>query len=189
MVEGQESDDEGDQRANAEGDAPQPSPGSAIGTDSAVTIGREPSVTLESADADWLVARLVDALGAMKPPADGGRVTRVSIRLVGDATMSDAHLKWCAVEGTTDVITFHGIESDGLHVDLLLCVDEAERRSAEIGHEIRRELLLYAIHGVLHCLGHDDRDPDSFERMHCEEDRVLRAIGVGAVYRPGGETA
>ncbi|MCP4834445.1 MAG: rRNA maturation RNase YbeY [Phycisphaera sp.] len=189
MVEGRDSDDEGDQRANAGGDPSEPPPGSTIGTDSSVTIGQEPSVELDVADARWLADHLGDALGVMEPLSEGHRVAQVSIRVVGDPTMSEAHLKWCGVEGSTDVITFHGIESNGLHVDLLLCIDEAERRSAELGHETRRELLLYAVHGVLHCLGHDDRDPDSFERMHREEDRVLRAIGVGPVFRPGGETA
>lgn len=186
MVEGHDSDDEGGQRGNADGEPLEPPPGSGdAGRE--VSIEQEPGVGIMAADADWIAGRVVEALQVMESGADGHRVSRVSIRLVGDRTMSSAHRRWCDVEGTTDVLTFHEVEADGLHVDLLLCVDEAERRAAEFGHESRRELLLYSVHGVLHCLGHDDHDPAAFERMHAEEDRVLRAIGVGPVYRPGEE--
>ena len=68
----------------------------------------------------------------------------------------------------------------------MLCLDEAARRSRDLEHPVEHELLLYAIHGVLHVLGHDDHDPAAFERMHAEEDRILEAIGVGPVFRRGG---
>lgn len=69
-----------------------------------------------------------------------------------------------------------------LDVDLLICVDEARRQSAARGHSIERELLLYILHGVLHCLGEDDHDPTDAARMHAREDEVLDAIGVGATF-------
>ena len=47
---------------------------------------------------------------------------------------------------------------------------------------IEQELLLYALHGVLHCAGFDDRTNDDFEAMHVEEDRILTAIGVGPTF-------
>jgi probable rRNA maturation factor len=64
-------------------------------------------------------------------------------------------------------------------------VDEAGRQSAVRGHTVEQELLLYVVHGVLHCLGHDDHDPDAAARMHAEEDRVLAAVGVGVTYARG----
>ena len=75
---------------------------------------------------------------------------------------------------------------EGLHIDLMLCIDEARRRAEEFGHDERRELLLYAVHGLLHGLGHDDQDAEAFASMHDEEDRILRQIGVGSVFRPEG---
>jgi ssRNA-specific RNase YbeY (16S rRNA maturation enzyme) len=47
---------------------------------------------------------------------------------------------------------------------------------------IEREVLLYALHGILHCAGFDDRTPQDFEAMHAEEDRILLAIDVGATF-------
>ena len=47
-------------------------------------------------------------------------------------------------------------------------------------------MLLYAVHGLLHCAGFDDHETAAFDRMHAEEDRILRAIGVGPIFA-GGE--
>lgn len=108
-------------------------------------------------------------------------------RLVGDDEMSVSHMRHMGVPGTTDVITFdlaEGSAASGaaLDVDLLICVDEAERQAARRGITRGRELLLYALHGVLHCLGHDDTDERAAAAMHEMEDRTLRAIGLGPIY-------
>lgn len=109
--------------------------------------------------------------------------------------MAAAHEQYSGIAGTTDVLTFDLAEGGSargaaLDVDILVCVDEARRQGTDRGHEVERELLLYILHGVLHCLGHDDHDDDAFERMHAEEDRILTAIGVGPTFaeragRPG----
>ena len=191
MVDGPDSDDGGGQRGIADGEPSEPSAapdsGAFHGAESApaVTLDLEPGAGVGRDEAAWVVDRLGEAVPVACPTGKGSRIHRISVRVVGDESMSEAHRRWCDLDGTTDVLTFHGIEEDGLHIDLLICVDEARRRAAEFGHDVRRELLLYSIHGLLHCLGHDDHDAESFERMHDEEDRVLREIGVGPVCRPG----
>lgn len=138
---------------------------------------------LDMADAGWLHARLAEAFAHLGAPGE------VRVRVIDDAEMDKAHQRYSGVAGTTDVLTFDLAEGashrDGapLDVDLLLCLDEADRQAAERGHrEPRRELLLYALHGVLHCLGEDDHTPEGFAAMHAREDAVLRAIGVGAIF-------
>lgn len=128
------------------------------------------------------IARLAhDALRTLRATGE------VRALIVDDAHMSRAHARYAGVEGTTDVLTFDLSGGRGpLDADLLVCLDEARRQSASHGHEVEHELLLYILHGVLHCLGHDDHDEDRARRMHEEEDRVLTAIGVGPVYAPGG---
>ncbi len=126
-----------------------------------------------------------------------GAAGEVRARVVGDSEMASLHGRHLGDATTTDVLTFDlregggggaggaGGEASGagpLDVDLVLCLDEAERQARERGHGAGEELVLYALHGVLHCLGHDDHDEQDAARMHAEEDRVLRAIGVGAVY-------
>lgn len=124
-----------------------------------------------------------------------GATGEVRVRLVEDAEMAAAHQRHCGVPGTTDVITFDLTEGGSargkaLDVDLLVCADEAERQARTRGHEVRGEVLLYIVHGMLHCLGHDDHDEADASAMHAREDEVLTAIGVGATYatspRPEG---
>lgn len=147
-----------------------------------------------------VVVELLDASGKV-PEADGvwlhehavasvralGATGLVSVKIVGDGEMAEAHERWLETPGTTDVITFD-LGSDPaatpahIEADLLVCVDEAARQAKARGHTVRQELLLYVLHGLLHCLGHDDHDDAAFARMHAEEDRVLVAIGVGATF-------
>ena len=127
------------------------------------------------ADAHWLCARWRQ-LCAMAAPG----LARLTIRLVEDAEMSRLHARHMNDPTTTDVLTF----VDGNEADVAVCVDEARRRSDELGHELRRELLLYGLHGLLHATGFDDRTSEDFARMHAEEDRLLAAIGVGATFAP-----
>ena len=114
-------------------------------------------------------------------------VARVHLEIVGDAEMDRLHRLHSGIPGTTDVLTFPAhAEGEPIDVDIVACADEAARRAAEFGHGIDRELLLYAVHGLLHCCGHDDHEPAAHERMHAEEDRILGALGVGATFRPEG---
>ena len=107
--------------------------------------------------------------------------------IVGDAEMIRLHRVHSGQPATTDVLTFPAhAGGEPIEVDIVACADEAARRAAEFGHAVDRELLLYAIHGLLHCCGHDDHEPEAHERMHAEEDRILRALGVGATFRPEG---
>ena len=113
----------------------------------------------------------------------------VRVRVVGDAEMDGLHRKHTGVAGTTDVLTFdlRDMGLGPLDVDIVVCLDEAQRQAGARGHGVERELLLYVVHGLMHCLGHDDHEEAACARMHAAEDALLTAIGVGPVYaRPEG---
>lgn len=113
----------------------------------------------------------------------------VSIALVGDRRMAALHEKFSGLPGPTDVLTFelehdaHGRATTG---EIVLCVPFARREAKRRGTTPENELLLYALHGVLHLSGYDDRDPVAHARMHAEEDRILQEIGIGPVFQRGG---
>ncbi len=137
---------------------------------------------LHAGDLLWLRGQLEGALEVLGPPGE------VRVRIVADPEMAHAHERYKGVEGTTDVLTFDlsggddGTDDGTLDTDILVCIDEAERQARGRGHEPARELLLYALHGVLHCLGHDDHDEAAAARMHRAEDEVLERLGVGVTY-------
>jgi len=138
----------------------------------------------------WLVERSRAAVAELNARGE------VRVAVVGDKQMAAAHERYSGVPGTTDVLTFNlraPVKGTGLtpapadvdlDVDILVCADEARRQASARAVPLEHELLLYIVHGVLHCLGEDDHDEDAARRMHELEDRVLSAIGVGAVYAP-----
>lgn len=144
------------------------------------------------AGARWLRDRAAAAAAHL------GAWGEVEVRVVNDAAMAALHERFAGVPGTTDVLTFdHAASADGggrgggagaLDVDVYVCLDEAARQAAERGLAVERELLLYVVHGMLHCLGEDDHEPGRAVAMHRREDEVLAAIGVGVTYgrAPGG---
>lgn len=134
---------------------------------------------LATATREWIAST---ALAALRPVATLGGEVRA--RVVADAEMAEAHQRWLDVPGTTDVLTFDMRERDDqpLDADIMLCMDEAGRQAERRGLRPEHELLLYIVHGVLHCLGHDDHDERDASRMHAEEDRLLELAGVGPIY-------
>jgi probable rRNA maturation factor len=113
--------------------------------------------------------------------------SEISIALVNDRRMSDLHQQFMNIPGPTDVLTFeldHTPSGRCTSGEIVVCVPEARRRSRDLGHRIEHELLLYALHGVLHLSGYDDRNSAAYRRMHREEDRILSELGVGAIFAP-----
>ncbi|MHC4979114.1 MAG: rRNA maturation RNase YbeY [Planctomycetota bacterium] len=126
----------------------------------------------------WLHDRLVSALAHVARP-----VERITVTIVGDEKMRALNQTHRAVSDTTDVLSFERRgNDDAIEADIVICADEAARRAAELDHSLEQELLLYALHGVLHCAGFDDQTNEDFEAMHVEEDRILTAIGVGPTF-------
>ncbi|MEY4831797.1 MAG: hypothetical protein RL527_10 [Planctomycetota bacterium] len=146
--------------------------------DPVVDVRLDAPVKRLEAERAWVLERLAECLAHVAGP-----VARVTVEIVDDHRMAALHERFSNVPGTTDVLTFPSSGPDEpVEVDIAICIDEAARQSMARGHELRRELLLYALHGVLHCTGFDDRTPDDHARMHAEEDRILQAIGLDAVY-------
>jgi probable rRNA maturation factor len=132
---------------------------------------------LGSVDRQWLCGHAERILAELNLSGE------LRVRVVRDPEMGAAHQKFKAIAGTTDVLTFDlGAGDAELDIDILICLDEAARQCQARGHELRRELLLYIVHGLLHCIGHDDSDPEAAARMHEAEDRLLESVGVGVVY-------
>jgi len=116
-----------------------------------------------------------------------GALIDVSLALVNDRTMSDLHLQFMNLPGPTDVLTFPldfdaaGAVTSG---EIIICVPEAARCARVHGTRLTDELLLYAIHGLLHLIGMDDRTKRGFRDMHRMEDQLLNSLGLKSVFEP-----
>ncbi|UYV13544.1 MAG: rRNA maturation RNase YbeY [Phycisphaera sp.] len=148
-----------------------------------LTLSREASAAIDGSAEAWLVENARRASEHLNLEGE------LRVRVVCDTEMAKAHEKHLGEPDTTDVMTFDladgaAVRGAPVDADLLVCVDEAARKASEHGYSVERELLLYVVHGLLHCLGHDDYDENSYQRMHALEDELLEAIGVGATFSP-----
>jgi probable rRNA maturation factor len=115
-------------------------------------------------------------------------LTELSVALVGDARMSQLHVQFMGIAGPTDVLTFpletdnRGLATSG---EIVICVPEARRQAQQRRIPVQREVLLYALHGILHLNGFDDRTDVEYRIMHRTEDRILIDLGIGATFDPG----
>ncbi|HEY2585592.1 MAG TPA: rRNA maturation RNase YbeY [Tepidisphaeraceae bacterium] len=116
----------------------------------------------------------------------------LSLAFVNDAKMSQLHQEFLNIPGPTDVLTFeldHDKKGRVTAGEVVVCVPEARRQAKQRGSAIEKELLLYALHGMLHLCGFDDRTASGYHRMHHKEDQILTRLGIGPVFAADAQPA
>ncbi|MFG0252991.1 MAG: rRNA maturation RNase YbeY [Phycisphaerales bacterium JB038] len=171
--------DEGDDPVDADADEPESPSGISV----ELTLLQSAEQAGADLRLDWLEEKAGEALAVLNCECG-----ELSVVLVDDAAMQRAHHDHLGLESTTDVLTFDmagdSSEGDVLDAEILICIDEAARRAGELGHSTELELLLYIVHGVLHCLGYDDHTEADYQRMHAREDEVLQALNLPPTFEP-----
>ena len=112
----------------------------------------------------------------------------LSISLVDESEMSALHVQWMDEPGPTDVLSFpmdeirpqSRAQGPGMLGDVILCPSFAAAQAREAGHSMQEELELLTVHGVLHLLGFDHREPEEKETMFSLQDGYLAEWRKGA---------
>jgi probable rRNA maturation factor len=150
---------------------------------------------VEPLDADAAMALLEDAVCQTVHAAFGSEEAEVELTLCGDAEMERLNFDHMGERGPTDVLSYplqewtlngthsHLTDDDGasppgpiLLGDVVIDLDQALRQAADGNWGVHEELVLLAIHGTLHLLGHDHAEIDEEERMRALEHQVLGAL-------------
>ncbi len=87
----------------------------------------------------------------------------LNMLFVEDKQMSELHLKWMNLEGTTDVLSFPMDlpEYKGHLVtlgDIVISPTVASAQAQVAGHDRLHEMFILATHGLLHILGYDHEE-------------------------------
>lgn len=106
----------------------------------------------------------------------------LSISLVGEIEMSSLHMQWMNESGPTDVLSFpmdelkpnSAAQGPGVLGDIVLCPSYAKSQAEQAGHSLQDELELLTVHGVLHLLGFDHREPEEERVMFSMQDEYLK---------------
>jgi probable rRNA maturation factor len=100
-------------------------------------------------------------------------------------TMTDEELRALNVQSLahdfyTDILTFE-IDRTDTHLmgELYFSVDRAKENARKHKQSTEDELILLAIHGVLHLAGYDDHDPTEKRRMQKAQKGYLEQYGFG----------
>jgi len=83
--------------------------------------------------------------------------------------MARVHGDFLSDASETDVITFP-------YGEILVCPAVAWDRAAEYGLEVEQEVLLYALHGLLHLTGYDDTTPKLAKEMATAQTQLLEQV-------------
>jgi probable rRNA maturation factor len=145
------------------------------------------------------IGLLESAVGEAARTALGPRECEIELTLCGDPEMERLNFDHMGERGPTDVLSFPlhdwSFDGDGGHAhltdddggfgppgvpmllgDVVIDLDQAVRQAAEGGWSVVEELVLLAIHGTLHLLGHDHADLDDEARMRAAEREALGAL-------------
>jgi probable rRNA maturation factor len=119
------------------------------------------------------------------------RIARASLTvlLVDEAASARLHHQHFGDPAATDVMSFPDGTSrprqGGVHLgDLAVCVAVARREAAGHGMGLPEELTLYILHGLLHLVGYDDRNPRELKRMWAAQRRLLAHVGIALARTP-----
>ncbi len=153
------------------------------------------ATAVEPLDADAVLSLLDAAVGETARATIGSMETEVELTLCGDTEMERLNFDHMGERGPTDVLSFplhewtvNGRESrlsdeDGvgppgplLLGDVVIDLDQALRQAADGDWSVAEELVLLAIHGTLHLVGHDHAELDEEERMRARERQVLTVL-------------
>jgi probable rRNA maturation factor len=105
-------------------------------------------------------ARLGPLLRACGEQLDVPPRASLSVRLTGDAELQDLNARFLGVDAPTDVLAFPA--DDRARVgDVAISVERAMSQAPDGVAELR----LLAVHGLLHCLGHDHALPEPAAAM------------------------
>jgi len=103
----------------------------------------------------------------------GLKFRKVGIILVSDKKIVFYNRKFLEREGITDVISFRLGPGEG---DILISAERAKSQAKEYRHPLEKELLILAIHGLLHLSGYDDRTEKERRRMFAETERMVTTV-------------
>ena len=104
--------------------------------------------------------------------------------LVDDAAMAALNRAYRGVAGPTDVLAFRMTEgrfrkvSPDLLGDVVISTETARRQADARGRDLRAELALLLVHGILHLVGYDHGTARTRRKMWRRQRLILAACGI-----------
>ena len=104
----------------------------------------------------------------------------ISLAFVDNTTIHRLNKRFLDHDEPTDVLSFPLSEANAkkLQGELVIGAEVAQAQATERGHDVKAELTLYVIHGLLHLCGYDDHDESEALKMRQRERYHLEKLGL-----------
>ncbi len=105
----------------------------------------------------------------------------LSIVLTGDKKIRKLNKQFRGIDQPTDVLSFPTeTKAKGPRYlgDVIISVQRGKEQAKKTGHLLDDELVLLAIHGVLHLLGYDHDAPVAKAKMWEAQNEILGTLGI-----------
>lgn len=86
----------------------------------------------------------------------------VSVAFVGDKAIKDLNRRYLKKNTVTDVLAFSEKEKaaqfplkTGLLGEIIISVQQAKRQAKKLDHDLKQEIQILFVHGLLHLIGYD----------------------------------
>lgn len=133
----------------------------------------------------------VDRLQAVTEAAlcHEGTQGEVTLVITDDRGIQELNRDFLGIDAPTDVLAFSAqgggepfvfAPDTGRYLgDVIISYPRALEQAEELGHPVEQELVLLAVHGVLHLLGYDHADENEKTLMWAKQEEILQSLGAG----------
>jgi rRNA maturation RNase YbeY len=110
---------------------------------------------------------------------EAGAAGALSLAVVDSEEITELNRRFLGHAHPTDVLSFPlQDEASDLFGEVVVCADIAAHEAGERSISFDAELVLYAVHGLLHLLDYDDQTQEQREQMRKREREILDQFGL-----------
>jgi probable rRNA maturation factor len=107
----------------------------------------------------------------------------VSLLVTGNKEIRELNKTYRDTDSPTDVLSFEEkivdpVSGETYYGDIIISFPQARDQAREENHTLNDELMLLAVHGVLHLLGYDHHKPAQRKVMWKRQEEILASLGV-----------
>ena len=109
---------------------------------------------------------------------EGFEIKKIEYNFVSKDRILNLNRKYLKHNTETDIITFDYSKSKKIQAEMHLCFSVIERNAKENMQSPENEMVRVIIHGLLHCMGYNDKNNSDRDLMRNKEDSFLKMFHV-----------
>ena len=110
--------------------------------------------------------------------AKGYLYSEINFTFCKDDELLRINRKYLNHDFYTDIITFDNTLDKTISADIAISIDRVRENALKEGVATDHELKRVLVHGILHCMGYDDKNATEKEEMRSEENKALSMFHV-----------